>query len=289
MLAAGAVSLVAILVTWALAGAIASTGASAEAERLVLANATNEKLDRIIEQMAVIAEQQLLSDRAKSVAFRSKDREAVRGAIKEEMAAKDWDAALVLANHMEREFGYTQEAATLRAEINSNRTEVMGQHITESTAVIDQHMKGERWTQALRESERLIQMYPNNEQVKKLPAEIETRRQNHKKQLVDSWKETVARKDVDGSIEVLKRLDPYLTPAEAEAMQETARGIFKEKLNNLKSQFSAAVHDEKWSAAVQIGDSIIHDFPNSRIALEVKDMMETLRQRAGGRGEVAKV
>ena len=32
-----------------------------------------------------------------------------------------------------------------------------------------------------------------------------------------------------------------LTPAEADSMQESARGVFKEKLNILRSQFSACV------------------------------------------------
>ena len=50
--------------------------------------------------------------------------------------------------------------------------------------------------------------------------EIEARRQGHKKQLLDSWREAVNRKDVDGSIEILKKLDIYLTPVEAESMQE---------------------------------------------------------------------
>ena len=53
---------------------------------------------------------------------------------------------------------------------------------------------------------------------KSCPREIENRRQTLKRQLLDSWKESVARNDIDGSIEILKRVDPYLTPAEAASM-----------------------------------------------------------------------
>ena len=69
--------------------------------------------------------------------------------------------------------------------------------------------------------------------------------------MLESWNESVQRKDNDGSIEILKKLDPYLTPAEAEAMQETVRGIFKEKLNHLRTQFAVAVQDHNWTDAAR--------------------------------------
>lgn len=289
MLIGGAATLVLVMVTWPLAISIAASRRAGEAERAVLGQNINQKLTEISAVLTVISEQQLLSDRAKSVAFREKDREALRKAIREEMQAKDWDAALVLANDMEAEFGYTQEAAALRAEINNNRSEVMQKQLGEAATSIDQHARAERWGQAVREAERIQEIYPKDERAKQLSVDIETRRQAHKRQLMESWKEAVNRKDVDGSIEVLKRLDLYLTPAEAESMQETARGVFKEKLNNLKDQFSAAVQAHRWAEAIKIGDTIIHDFPNSRIALEVRDTMEPLRKRAAAPAEVAKV
>ena len=52
---------------------------------------------------------------------------------------------------------------------------------------------------------------------------------------------------------------------------------------------SAAVQAHRWAEAIKIGDTIIHDFPNSRIALEVRDTMEPLRKRAAAPAEVAKV
>jgi hypothetical protein len=289
MLIFGAAALLLVMCTWPVAMSIAASRRASEAERAVLGTNINQKLTEISAILTVISEQQLLSDRAKSVAFREKDREALRKAIREEMAAKDWDAALVLANGMEREFGYAQEAAALRTEINNNRSEVMQKHIGEAATSVEQHTRAERWSQAVREADQIQQMYPNDPRAKQLSVDIETRRQAHKRQLMDSWKEAVNRKDVDGSIEVLKRLDLYLTPPEAEAMQETARGIFKEKLNILKDQFSAAVQGHRWAEAIKIGDTIIHDFPNSRIALEVRDTMEPLRKRAAAPAEVAKV
>lgn len=288
LLAGGGVSLILVLVAWGLASALRSSRTQSPLTATAIGSLP-EKLDQISALLKTLSDHQLLSDRAKAIAFRDKDRDALRGAIREEMNRKDWDAALVLVNDMEREFGYQQEAAALRGEINNNRTEVIRRQISQAMAVIDQHTRAEQWTQALREAERLMQIYPQDEQVSRLPQEIEGRRQAHKRQLMESWHDAVNRKDVDGGIEVLKRLDPYLTPAEAESMQETARGIFKEKISILKNQFSSAVHAERWNEAVRIGDTIVRDFPNSRLALEVRDSMDALRQRAANsKGEAVR-
>jgi tetratricopeptide (TPR) repeat protein len=285
LLAAGVLSLLAVLVTWPIAAAQAGTRRAVELEQQVLTQTLTSRLQQIAELLTTLSEQQLLSDRAKSVAFREKDRQALRSAIREEMNAKDWDAALVLANEMETQFGYKQEAAILRAEINNNRSEVVARQIADTAAVIEDHTRMERWSQAMREAERIIQIYPNEEQATRLPQEIENRRQAHKRQLLDGWRDSVARNDIDGSIEILKKVDPYLTPAEAASMQETARGVFRERLNQMRDRFAHAVREENWNEALRLGETIMSEHPNSRLALEVRDTMETLRQRAGKHAE----
>ncbi len=85
---------------------------------------------------------------------------------------------------------------------------------------------------------------------------------------------------MDGSITILKKMDLYLSTAEADAMQETVRSVFKEKINQLRTQFSLAVQDHHWAEAIKIGDTIMRDFPNSKIAEEVRGSMDGLRKRA---------
>lgn len=242
----------------------------------------NERLEQISILLNMISEQQLLSDRAKSVAFREKDRDAVRGAIREEMGRQDWEAALALIADMEQTFGYRQEADRLREEIAVYREEHVRKQINDGLAVIERNCRAEKWAEALREAEQLTKQYPEHELTRDLPRQIDARRMNHKQQLVESWKQLVERKDVDGAIEILRQLDVYLTPAEAETMQEGARNIFKAKLESLKGQFSTCVQERRWAEAVRIGEGIIRDFPNSRIAQEVQENMAGLRQRAAG-------
>ncbi len=280
MVAAGCLGLVAVLATWPLARCMHSASCAMRTDREEVVQPVIERLDQMSILVNQMSEQQLLSDRAKAVAFRVKDREALRGAISEEMAKQDWEAALALADEIEKQFGYRGEAVRVRQEVDQRRQEAVRRQINDALGTIDRHTRAEQWSAALRESERLMQMFPENEQVRNLPVEIENRRQTHKRQLLSSWTDAVARHDVDGSIEILKQLDTYLTPAEAESMQETARSVFKEKLNNLGKQFSSAVQDHRWVEAIRVGESVIREFPNSRIAQEVRDNMESLRQRA---------
>src|SRR6185369_8447377 len=98
------------------------------------------------------------------------------------------------------------------------------------------HIRGEKWQEALAEAHRIAQGFSNDEQARNLPQWVEERRTAHKRQLVESWQDAINRRDIDASIQILRKLDPYLTPQEAEQMQEPARHLFKEKLNALRTQ-----------------------------------------------------
>ncbi len=248
----------------------------------------NERLQHISVLLNQVSEQQLLSERTKAVAFRDKERAAMRLAIREEMSKRDWEGALKLVDEIEAVFGYKQEAERFREEIFQQRDTEVRKVVGEGLALVDRHCRDEKWTQALREAERLMQLFPKDVQVSRLPQDIENRRQAHKKQLLDSWNDAVTRHDVDGSIEILRKLDLYLTPQEAVGLQEMARQVFKDKLLLMGQQFTLNVKDHKWADAIKVGESIIKEFPNSRMATEVKDKMDLLRQKAA-EPEAAKV
>ena len=281
MLAAGAASLVALGVSWPLARIVASAKVLDNTATEELLQPLTDRLDQMSILLNLMSEQQLLSDRAKVVAFREKDREALCRAINEEMAKGDWEAAFALADDVERTFGYRAEAERLRNEIRNKRQEGVRKQINEVVVVIDRHTRAEQWNGAMREAEKLMAMFPDNEQVKNLPHEIDARRQAHKKQLLQSWQEAVARHDVDGSIEILRQLDPYLTPAEAEGMQETARGVFKEKLNNLW-RLNSPIRSATIIGRTQSGPASrsSETSPTREPRRKSKEKMDALRQRS---------
>ena len=279
LLTIGCLCLIIVGATWPIAHTLSSilTGHAAARD---LQQRIHDRLEQLVASTTRIGESQLLSDRAKSVAYREKDREAIRSAINEEMGRGEWEAAYALADQFEQAFGSKNEADRFRNEIKGKRNEGMQKEITEVVALIDRYTRTEQWTAAVREAEKLHEKYTTNDQVRALPGEIEARRQGHKKQLLQSWHEAVARHDVDGSIEILKQLDIYLTRAEAQSMQDTARGVFKEKLNNLGAQFAASIREHRWAEAIRVGEQIQGEFPNSRAAQEVGEKMVMLRQRA---------
>ena len=47
-------------------------------------------------------------------------------------------------------------------------------------------------------------------------------------------------------------------------------------------QLNRAVHDKERTPAVRIGEQIIKEFPNSKMADEVRGLLDVLRARAAG-------
>jgi hypothetical protein len=279
MLAAGGASMAAVLVASRLIGAIDSNKRSNQKSIEDLTAPFNERMQQMNVLLNLISEQQLISDRTKQVAYRTRDRDALRRAIHEEMNSQDWEAAMVLANDMATVFGYKAEAARLKREIEAKQIEVHRKQIGESVAGIDKLIRQERWQEALAEAHKIAQQYPGDEQAHALPQAVEERRQGHKRQLFESFNDAIQRHDIDGGIEILRKLDPYLTPQEAESMQETARNLFKDKLNALRTQLALAIKGEQWAQAYELSETISRDFPNTRIAQEVRERMEELKQR----------
>src|SRR5687768_6098432 len=289
MLAAGCASLVLVLCTWPVALGMQAWRACNQVSVDKNLDNVSERLEQFSVMLNLISEQQLLSDRAKAIAFREKDRDALRRAIAEEIVNGDWEAAIQLANDIETVFGSKQEADQFRAQVLEKHNEAIRWQINEALNTIDRHVRSEQWHVAFTEAHQLASRFPTNDQVRNLPQEIEGRRQAHKRQLVESMHDAVARKDTDGAIEIVKKLDQYLTPTEATEYQETVRHIFREKVNSLRTQFTLAVKEENWVEAVRVGEQIIHDFPNSQMAREVREMIDPLRQRASQPVEPASV
>jgi hypothetical protein len=287
MLAAGCASVVAVLITWPLALQLhAFHQASNDRAERALAS-INERFEQFSVMLNLISEQQLLSDRAKSVAFREKDSDALRRAIQDEMLKQNWEPALVLTNEMEKQFGFKQEADRLRAQIADKHNDVIRRQLSESMATIDRYVRAEAWPDALKEAQRVGAALPDSPMAQSMVQEVEKRREGQKQQLIQSLKDAAARHDADGGMEILKRLDTYLSPTEAEQYQEIARNILKERLVILRTQFAVSVQDHNWNEALRLADLVTRDFPNTQMAKEVREMMDSLRARAEGREPVA--
>jgi hypothetical protein len=228
-----------------------------------------------------------LSDQAKSCIYRDRELEAVREVIQEDLMRQDYQTASALVDNLEKRLGYADEAARLREEIAASRRATVDEKIDSAVRRIQYIIDRHDWASALRESQSLLRLFPDNPKISSLPEHIEAARTKHKRDLLQAYGEAVKKNDVDRSIELLRELDRYLMPPEAAALQDSARGVFRAKLHNLGVQFAINVTDRHWAKAVATGEEIIREFPNTRMAQEVRDNMDHLRARAAKKAQEA--
>jgi len=232
-------------------------------------------------EIRMMAESAQLSDVVRSVTHRGRERTALRLAINEEIIRGDWEAAYALVELLESRHGYRNEAARLRAEVDQSRQEDIDSRLNDSISQVRELMAKHDWDSARRMMDRLMASNGQNAEVQALPDEFKRTWNDHKRRLLKEWDQCIQRNDVDRSITILKDLDHYLTPSEAAALEESARGVFRAKLQNLGVQFSLAVTEHNWSQAVDIGKQIQDEFPNSRMASEVRSRFHVLEKRVG--------
>jgi hypothetical protein len=257
--------------------------------RILLRRAQDERYNRdqimtAIENqtktLEAIREVASLSDAAKQVAYRAKDLEALRTAIREDLGRGDFEAATMLVNEMERRFGYALEADKIREQINSGSRAAIDQRVVDTVEHVELLLTRYEWEDANRECDRLLRLFPTHSEARRLPDKILMARDGHKRELLKLWKEAIAKDDVDRSLELLRELDQYLTTAEAEAFKESARDVFRKKLQQLGVQFALHVHDRNWNEALRVGQQITDEFPNTRMAAEVRERLPILQDKA---------
>lgn len=227
-----------------------------------------------------IAENSSLSEWAKRIVYREKDYEYLHDTIQGAIVRQDMVAAERLIQELDEEFGLHEEAARLREELASARQATTEEKVAAALKRVYALCEARKWDQARRESERLQAMFPSEARIAGLPHELDLRRQQYKRSLLKEYDEAVRLQDVDRAHRLLFELDQYLAPSEAAAMQESARGVFKAKLQQMGVQFSLAVSEKQFRKAIGIGERLVREFPNSRFAHEIISMLPVLRQRA---------
>jgi len=78
----------------------------------------------------------------------------------------------------------------------------------------------------------------------------------------------------------------YFEAARTEALREMGlaykaledRGVMMPVVD-LGVQFKLLLQDHQWQEAIDVGEQIVRDFPNTRMAQEVREVMDTLKQR----------
>jgi len=237
---------------------------------------------RSLELLQTLDDHMLISDTAKRITHRERDRAALREAIRSDINKGDHEAALVLVTEMSQVYGYRHEAEEFRDQILAARRAEIDQQVTDGIAALDQVIAKREWDRALADADKLGRLFPDSSRVKGLDKHVKEAREQHKHSLERKFLQAAGRDDIETAIDTLKELDKYLTESEAEPFRETARGVIGKKRDNLGVQFKLAVSDKEWTQAVRVGEQLIRDFPNSKMADEVRSRLDLLRERAAG-------
>lgn len=232
-----------------------------------------QAIDRVSEQAA-------LSDDARRVLNRKRERELLRRAIEEDMAAGDWDAAMILVRELADRFGYRSDAEEFRGRINTARAETLDRNVTDAISLLDGLIIQRRWDEAYNEAGRVARLYPDSTRVEGLRARVDQARLSYRADLERRFLLAAQANRAEEALELLRELDGYLTTSEAAPYQELARGVIGKARDNLGAQFKLAVQDKRWRQAAGLGEQIIEHFPNSRMAEEIRGMIDGIRTRA---------
>ena len=232
------------------------------------------------EVLAQISDRLMVSETAKRIAYREHDIEVLRKTIQKDLKEHDYEAAMVLVHELAQTFGRREEAEQFRAIIEEARTKELNAKVQVAMDALDRTLADHDFDTAAAEAARIERLFPESERARDVRRRVDSARSQYKHDLERQFLEAAQRDDVDRAMELLKEMDHYLTEEEAQPLREVARGVIGKKRDNLGVQFKLAIHDREWTEATRIGQQIIREFPNSRMADEVRGMLDTLRERA---------
>jgi len=237
-------------------------------------------IDDVKEGIHAVNESILLSDEAKAIAFRDKDLQTLRQALEDEIKTKDWETAMYLADQMEKKFGVRQEAEQFRQRVKKEQDELNRQELDMARAKFEDHLKSCEWSAGEEMIRKMQKKFAGMVDVGDLQEKLEHAKLARKKELIQAWDRAIQEDNAERKVEILKELDGYLSANEAAAFEESAREAFRTKLHNMGIQFSLLVTEKIWDRALEMGRALIEEFPNSRMAHEIRQMLPNLQARA---------
>ncbi|MHC4975615.1 MAG: hypothetical protein ACYTF7_03300 [Planctomycetota bacterium] len=245
---------------------------------------SGSELAREVRHMAnsieTLTQESGLSEAAKRVLHRRQERDLLCKAIEQDITDKDWNAAMVLVKELAERFGYRADAEQFRGRIERARAETLSQEVESAISRLKEILEDQRWTDAFAEAASIQRLFPESPRVDGLQQLVAGAKERRKMDLEREFLEAAQREETDRAMELLKSLDGYLTEDEAEHFREVARGVIGRAKENLGVRFKLLVQDKNWNKALEVAEEILDEFPNSRMADEIRGMIDTLRNNA---------
>ncbi len=232
----------------------------------------SEKLDAILEAVQ-------LSENAKRVLFRDRELSILRNTVQSDLAKGEFHSALVLCDQMASEFGAVEEAEALRSKVQAIIHEHHDARIREEIENLQHLLVQHRWVDAYQFAAKLRRLFPESPRLHAIEQRIADVRSQYRLELEAKFLQSAELENVEEAMQLLRELDGYLTPDEARRFRDTATDVIVKYRDSLGARFKMAVSDHRWQEAIEFGEVIIKQFPNTKMAEEVNSMLETIRVR----------
>ncbi|MCP4833988.1 MAG: hypothetical protein GY895_04420 [Phycisphaera sp.] len=231
------------------------------------------------ERLARIEEHAMLSDGAKRLLYRDRELDLLRMILEQDIASGQHDAALHLVDELGANFGRLEEAEHHRGRIDSiRRSEVEGR-IAEGMQSIRRLLANGEWNAATGAADRLHRLLPDAPGLDGLVNQIASARHRHAIEVETRMRDAHAEGRIDEAMHLLRDLDRHLVGEESSRAVDVAQPIIVAHRDLVGRRFRDAVGEKRWKDAVELGESIAREYPNTRMAEEVGEMLPVLRQR----------
>lgn len=234
------------------------------------------------DRLSRIDEHVMLSDGAKKLLYRDRELDLVRMMMEQDIAAGDHDAALRLVDELGTQFGRLEEAERNRTRIDSLRQAEVERRIAEGLQTIRRLLARSDWAGATQAADRLHRLLPDAPGLDGLANQIASARTRHSIEIETQMRDAHAEGRIDDAMRLLRELDRHLISGESSRVVDVAQAIIVSHRDLIGHRFRDAVSEKRWSASLELGESITRDYPNTRMAEEVAELLPTLRQRATG-------
>lgn len=237
----------------------------------------NREIHRMIEAMH---EHAMLSDSAKRIVHRERELSLIRNLIEQDISDGRFGAALRLVDELAEKFGWLEEAETYRSHIDQARRNEVEHQLADGLREVNACIGANQWNEASLVGKRLQRLFPDAPGLADLETHIANARRRQAASLAQSLDTARSEDRIEEAMEILRELDLHVDPDEAGRLAPIAEEVIGRHRESLGQRYRHAVDAHRWSEAVNIGEQITRDYPNTKMAEEAKSMLEGLRQRA---------
>lgn len=242
---------------------------------------TSEQIDELTKLVRSISDSANLSEEARRALNRANERDLLVQEIENKIARQDWSAAEVLTTELAERSGFPEEADRLRKRLEEARAEVRDAAVVEAISYLDGLILQRRWDVAFADAARIARLHPESPMAKDLVHRVEHGKDMVKAELQERFLAAAQHNHGTEAMSILKDLDTYITEQEAEPLREIARGVIARTRDTMGAEFKRFVQEKQWRQAAELGERIIAEFPNTRMAEEIRQVIEGVRENAG--------